>query len=262
MSDQVSDEEVSDVVNPGLGLDSSLKLNWSRQELLNQQKEDSSLQELWDRVDKPAKGSEAFVVENGVLMRKNKVKVGEDYWEDRLQVVVPEGYREEILSLAHGGLFSGHLGRSKTYDKVVAEFYWPGVYTDTEKFCQTCHTCQVVGKPNQPIPPSKLQPIPVKEAFHTVQIDIVGPLPKTSQNNQYILTVMCLTTRFPEAIPLKKVTAAIVAKALIKYFTLTGLPFEIQSDRGSNFTSKLFRQVAHLLGIRQVFSTAYHPQSY
>ena len=41
-----------------------------------------------------------------------------------------------------------------------------------------------------------------------------------------------MTTRFPEAIPLRKITATVVAKSLVKYFTMTGLPTEIQSDQG------------------------------
>ena len=108
-----------------------------------------------------------------------------------------------------------------------------------------CHTCQLVGKPNQKIPPMPFQKVPiVGEAFSKVLIDIVGPLPKTRKGNQFLLTVMCAITRFPEAIPLRKITAPVIANALIKYFTMTGLPNELQSDRGS---SKLFQQLLSLL---------------
>ena len=70
-----------------------------------------------------------------------------------------------------------------------------------------------------------------------------------------------MTTRFPEAIPLRKITATVVAKSLVKYFTMTGLPTEIQSDQGSNFMSRVFRQTMQLLEIHQVRSSAYHPES-
>lgn len=235
-------------------------INWDRQELLKHQKDDESLCELWDKV-KEESGSE-FYVQNDMLMRLVRMKGQSDLMEERSQIVVPKLYRQEILSVAHDGLFAGHMGRTKTYDRVVADFYWPGMYADVEQYCKTCHTCQVVGKPNQTIPKAKLQEVKVQEeAFSRVQIDVVGPLPRTSQGHQYVLTVMCLTTRFPEAIPLRKVTAPIIARALTKYFTMVGLPREIQSDRGTNFTSKLFRQVAQLLDIKLVFSSAYHPES-
>ncbi len=40
-----------------------------------------------------------------------------------------------------------------------------------------------------------------------------------------------------------------------------GLPQEILTDRGTNFTSKLLKQVYHLLGIRGLKTTLYHPET-
>ena len=62
---------------------------------------------------------------------------------------------------------------------------------------------------------------------------------------------------FPEAISLR----AIKARASIKFFTLVGVPQLVQSDQGLNFMSSLFQEVMFQLGIKQVKSTAYHPQS-
>ena len=50
----------------------------------------------------------------------------------------------------------------------------------------SCHTCQVVGKPNQVIPKAGLQPIPAfDEPFSRIIIDCVGPLSKTKSGNEY-----------------------------------------------------------------------------
>ena len=92
-------------------------------------------------------------------------------------------------------------------------------------------------------------------------IDCVGPLPKTKSGNQYLLTIMCVSTRFPEAIPLKNIKAKTIVQALTKFFTLVGLPKSLQSDQGSNFMSGLFQQVMYELGIKQFRSSAYHPES-
>ena len=54
---------------------------------------------------------------------------------------------------------SGHLGINKTYHKIINHFYWPGLKSDVSKYCKTCHTCQMVGKPNQTIPKAQLQPM-------------------------------------------------------------------------------------------------------
>ncbi len=71
---------------------------------------------------------------------------------------------------------------------------------------------------------------------------------KTKSGSQYILTIMCIATRFPEAIPLRKITAKSVTKALIHFFTF-GLPKTIQTDQGSNFMSNVFKNVLKALKV-------------
>ncbi len=106
------------------------------------------------------------------------------------------------------------------------------------------------------IPPAPLIPIPVLgEPFEHVIVDCVGPLPKSKSGNQFLLTIMCAATRYPEAIPLCKITAKAVAKVLIKFFTTFGLPKVIQTDQGTNFLSKLCSQVFKTLNITHRISS-------
>lgn len=72
---------------------------------------------------------------------------------------------------------------------------------------------------------------------------------------------MCSSTRYPEAIPLHNITTKTVMPALIMFFTAFGIPKVIQGDRGSNFTSKMFKDVMKILNVTQCNSTAYHPES-
>ena len=115
-------------------------------------------------------------------------------------------YRNDVLSLAHDTPLSDHLGINKTYRKILNHFCWPGLRQDVKQFCRTCATCQKVGKPNCKPPLAPLKPIPaIQEPFSQVIIDCVGPLPKTKSGNQYLLIIMYLSTRFPEAIPLRNI---------------------------------------------------------
>uniref|UniRef100_A0A9J8DIE4 Integrase catalytic domain-containing protein n=1 Tax=Cyprinus carpio carpio TaxID=630221 RepID=A0A9J8DIE4_CYPCA len=52
-----------------------------------------------------------------------------------------------------------------------------------------------------------------------------------------------------------------VARELIQFCSVFGLPRVIQSDQGSNFTSKLFKEVTKELGVEHQLSTAYHPET-
>lgn len=49
-----------------------------------------------------------------------------------------------------------------------------------------------------------------------------------------------MDTWFPEEIPLRKITASVVIKALVKFFTTFGLTKIVQTDQGTNLMSKIF----------------------
>ena len=238
-----------------------------RSDLIKSQHADKELHTMFQRLvsaDEAKLESECYYTNYGVLMRKWRPPQvpAEDDWAEYHQIVVPQSYRPEILSMAHETPLAGHLGVNKTYNKMTKHFYWPKMKGDVMKFCRSCHTCQVVGKPNKKIQKAHLQPIPAfEEPFSRVLVDCVDPLPKTRSGNEYLLTVMCTATRFPEAIPLCNIKAKTIVKALIKFFSMVGLPRSIQSDQGTNFMSGIFQQVMYGLGIKQYKYSAYHPES-
>ena len=155
-----------------------------------------------------------------------------------------------------------HLGVNKTCHKILTRFYLPSLKKDVSQYCRICHTYQIMGKPNQKIPKAHLQPIPAfEEPFSRTIVDCVGPLSKLKSGNQFLLTNMCASTRFPEAIPIGNFKSKSFVKALVKFFTLVGLPKVVQSDQRTNFMSNVFQQVMLELAIQQVKSSAYHPES-
>ncbi len=157
-------------------------------------------------------------------------------------------------------MLAGHLGITKTFKRVSKYFFWPSMKSSVSKFCRSCHVCQVAGKSKTIIPPAPLHPIPVMgEPFEKWILDCVGPLPRAKSGHQYILTMMCAATWFPEAVPLRSLKANIVIKELVKFFSVYGLPRVIQTDLGTNFTSKLFKGLLTELGVSHQTSSAYHP---
>ena len=103
--------------------------------------------------------------------------------------VLPQKFRGEVLSLAHASPMAEHLGVNKTYCKILAHFYWPKLKRDVAQFCRTCHVCQVVGKPNQPIPVAPLKPVPTcGEPFSVISLLIVlGPSQRQSRGTNFCL---------------------------------------------------------------------------
>ena len=72
------------------------------------------------------------------------------------------------------------------------------------------------------------------------------------------LTTIDLCTRFPEAIPLKNISSSTVAEALVGIFSRVGVPKKMHSDRGSQFTSEMTREVYRLLSVQQSTTSPYH----
>ena len=166
-----------------------------------------------------------------------------------------------MLNLAHNEV-AGHTGVRKTYDRVVRRFFWPKLRKDISSYVKSCHVCQLTGKPNQKIPVAPLQPTAaVSNPFEHLIVDCVGPLPRSKSGHSFLLTVMCQSTRYPSAYPLRSITAKSVLKALTSFMSVFGIPKVIQSDQGSNFMSKLFARALQQLKAKHNISSAYHPQS-
>ncbi|XP_068225001.1 uncharacterized protein, partial [Palaemon carinicauda] len=108
-----------------------------------------------------------------------------------------------------------------------------------------------------------LQTVPIiTEPFAKVAVDIVGPLsPPSEDGHRFILTLVDCATRYPEAIPLKRIDSISCAEALLSIFTRIGIPKEVLSDRGRQFVSSVMEEVHKLLNIKPIFTSPYHPQA-
>ena len=131
-----------------------------------------------------------------------------------LQLVVPEGFREKVMRLAHETLMPGHLGTKKTLDRVVAEFFWPGICGDVVRFCKSCDICQRTIQKGR-VSKVSLGKLPlITTPFKRVAVDIVGPIePRSEKRNRYILTMIDYATRYPEAVALPSIETERVAEA-------------------------------------------------
>ncbi len=174
------------------------------------------------------------------------------------RIVIPKCRRGIVMKLVHNGC--GHIGYRKALDIIGKRFVWPNVSVDVHKYCQSCIVCQKSSKRGQQKVPMMERPI-ITEPFEVIAVDIVGPLPPGKGKVVYILTTICMATRWTDVAPFKSITAKSVADALVGIFSRTGLPLRLLSDNGTQFTSKLIKELSTLFGIELVKTTPYHPQS-
>ncbi len=100
----------------------------------------------------------------------------------------------------------------------------------------------------------------LSEPFEAVAVDLVGPLPKGKGGNRFLLTCVCLATRWPEAVFLRSITAKAVAESLWLIFSRTSVP-EMLSDQGGQFCGKVVSELCRMLGIERVRTSPYHTQT-
>jgi transposase InsO family protein len=222
------------------------------------QKKDNSLSDAWKAASGPpcTAAGPGFFIKDGILMRESCTADGTPFE----QVVVPASCRQDIIKIAHEIPMAGHLGRNKTAKRILAHFYWPTLFRDVREFCRSCDRCQKAG--GRKCGKVPLIPLPIMSVpFQRIAMDIVGPLPKSNKGNRYILVICDYATRYPEAIPLRSIEAETIAEELVSLFSRVGIPNEILTDQGSNFTSKLLQELYRLLHMRRIQTSPYHLQT-
>ena len=228
------------------------------QELQKLQETDESLERPHSIADgtPTAAAGEEFFLRDGILYRNS----GPGGIPGLEQLVLPRQLRPVVLKLAHDIPMAGHLGRKKTTDRILQRFYWPGIYRDVRDHCRSCEQCQK-GSPRG-VRKAPLIPLPIMdEPFRRIAMDIVGPLSRSSSGKRYILVICDYATRYPEAVALRNIDANTVAEELLTFFARVGVPEEILTDQGTNFTSQLLAEVYSLLGVKPIKTTPYHPQT-
>lgn len=223
------------------------------------QQEDPSISSCFSAVKSPEEaevamneGEVCFVLRNGKLYRVSA---------ERVQLVVPEALRAKVLHLGHTIPWSGHLGKEKTESRISRRFYWPGFHSDIIEYCKSCPECQLSARSSRGLKAPLISLPIIDTPFKRIAMDIVGPLERSRAGNRYILVIGDYATRYPEVFPLKNVKARQIANCLIQLFSRVGVPKEVLTDQGTNFTSKTLKQVYSLLGIRGIKTTPYHPQT-
>lgn len=173
--------------------------------------------------------------------------------------IVPTAYRQNMLRLFHGPPTRGHLGPERTFHTMKRQVTWPGMKTDVFEYIAQCKLCQYHKRHHNRIP-QQPQCIPTKP-FHTVTMDVVGPVPKSQYGDQYILVIQDLLTRWVEMVPMKRTDAiTIMTKLRRAWLTRYGFPIRLLTDRAREFTGTEMSKFCNFHGIEKVHTVAYRPQ--
>lgn len=197
---------------------------------------------------------------------KDLIYVGE-YWRRGALIIVPDvgDLRSLCMSLHHDAPYAGHLGRDRTKRLIMQTYRWPTIDSDVRQFVSTCDFCQRNKSTNEK-PAGLLQPLPIPEfRWQSVSMDFITELPKTKAGHTAILVFV---DRLSKMVHFAPCWNDIGAQEFVQVFLRDifakhghGLPQEVVTDRGTQFTSHFWKAVAKLLGVKQCLSSARRPQT-
>ena len=228
-----------------------------RETLRRAQRQDEDCQHLLEclQSDKPEKTwhrDHAFrLAPDGVLEEVTCDVTGEVVYK----VVLPRDLIKGAVQDAH----AGHLKTKKTLDKLRTTYFFKHMYATCHRYIQGCSICQAKDRGRKYQAPMGSMPEALG-AWHTVAVDVLGPLPQARSGKKYIVVITDYLTKYVLAVATRDQTAGTIANVLMEKFLEYGLPEKLITDNGSNFRSRLVEELCRLLRISRLFTTPYHPQ--
>jgi hypothetical protein len=193
-----------------------------------------------------------------VLPRGRKRKIADNL--PRKVLVVPKKFENAVLTSLHS--ITGHAGAQKMYDSAKLYVHMPHLFEACNLAATSCQRChQTKFDRRQQIAP--LGQMPVFQVGTTWVLDFKNLPRKTSQGHRYVLALVESYSHWSYFELLHQADALSTAKAIVRRI-LPEFPQinSIISDRGSQFTSRLFQHLTAAVGIKSWKSASLNPRSH
>lgn len=165
------------------------------------------------------------------------------------QVIVPEKYKNKVLSQVH----EGHLSATSCINRARQTVFWVGMTADIQKYIDSCETCQKFKKSNTK-EPMIVRDVP-EYPFQKVSTDLFQ-----YGGKDYVMIVDNYSNWF-DFTELKSTVSSEVIKYLKKIFGYFGEPEEVFSDGGPQYSSKEFAEFAQKFNFTHHMSSPHYPKS-
>ena len=191
------------------------------------------------------------------------------------QVYVPTQLRKSIIQLNHDSEFAGHLGIDKTVDLILRNYFWPKMRQDIAGYIKHCTICRTK-KDDRHAPYGKAVRAPIPDLpWQEIQMDFITDLPVKNRSTNIgcdenlvqrggcilvcsdKLTKMIHLMGFRH-LPSAKETANTFLKEI---YRLHGFPISITTDRGTQFTSKVWKDLMKFFGAELNLATTSHHET-
>ena len=178
-----------------------------------------------------------------------ELSVVEDIVYKGSKIVIPKSLRKAMLKKIH----AGHLGIEKCRKRAREVMYWPRINQDVANEVSNCSTCLKYQASN---PAEPLLPHPVPDRpYMKVGADLF-----VCAGKDYIV-VTDYYSLYPEVFRLSSTTAEAVITAMKAVFSRHGVPSEVFTANGPQFSNASFRRFADEWNFVHTTSSPHYPQS-
>ncbi len=194
--------------------------------------------------------------------KSNKFSFSNNFLLFNEKIYVPVNCRSSVLNICHDSPSAGHFGFKKTFSLINRDFWWPSMQTDIKNYIKSCEICCRSKDPRHK-PYGLLKPLEIPDRpWTSLSMDFITDLP-SSNGYTCILVVLDRFTKMGHFIPFPNVPSSEdTANAfMLHIFRLHGLPNEILTDRGTQFTSKFWTAICATLKISMKLSSPFHHQT-
>ena len=181
--------------------------------------------------------------------------------EDLLLFIVPKAYCTAILNGRHRD--AGHQGCDRTLSLLQECFWWPGMAKQMRQVIKACRCCLQY---EFSTPKAPLCPILATAPLDLLHVDFTSIETMMELDKSPLgANVLVFQDHFTKHV-LVYVTSNQTAKTIAKflyggYISIFGALARLLSDRGTSFTSSIIEELCKILGVQQLQTTPYHPQT-
>ena len=195
-----------------------------------------------------------FEGDDGLLRRQHPTDL------EIVQIGLLDTPRPWVLNLAHHTILAGHPGQTRMHRHIRETYYWPQMDADIYKTIRNCTTCAKNHvKLQKRTHPRLFQATRPLESF---AVNILGPLTKTKRGHRFLLVMSDRFSKLTHVVPLRRIDVYTVGVAFVEAWDFKYGPLEtLISDNGKQFAAKFFQAACSLLGISNIFTPTYHPQT-
>ena len=182
--------------------------------------------------------------------QRNEITVEGDCLLWGIRVIVPKRLQEDVLNELH----HDHQGIARMKANARSYVWWPGLDKSLEQTARECRACKLTRSMPAvaPLHPWVWPSCP----WQRIHIDFAGPF-----KGRMFFVLVDAHSKWPEVVEMKSTTAEKTIEVMRTLFGSYGIPEQVVSDNGPQFTSEEFAEFMRRNCIKHIRSTPYHPST-